>query len=283
MAILLVVAWARLAGRLLIGGATRVPNRRSIRTQQQIWPRATSATTACLAKEWCYQWRSPMRRTQTIIGVALSVGFPVLQVLPIPDPPPAMVYTALAGLLFSANNAFNVVGFDSPSLWLEFSARGGVRREQLVARLVTYGAGTVVGLVAAGVVVCAVSGNWSELPPYLLLTPTGVLCLMGVGAVVSATAPLSAVDGDNPFKRPVGATGCGYAITVMGAMAGLGVLLAPAVVGAILLDGAWRYLPVVASLGWGWAVWRVGTRAAVRRLNERGVDLLAELSPRLAS
>ena len=283
VAILLVVAWARLAGRLLIGGATRVPNRRSTRTQQQIWPRATSATTACLAKEWCYQWRSPMRHTQTIIGVALSVGFPVLQVLPIPDPPPAMVYTALAGLLFSANNAFNVVGFDSPSLWLEFSARGGVRREQLVARLVTYGAGTVVGLVAAGVVVCAVSGNWSELPPYLLLTPTGVLCLMGVGAVVSATAPLSAVDGDNPFKRPVGATGCGYAITVMGAMAGLGVLLAPAVVGAILLDGAWRYLPVVASLGWGWAVWRVGTRAAVRRLNERGVDLLAELSPRLAS
>ena len=69
----------------------------------------------------------------------------------------------------------------------------------------------------------------------------------------------------------------------MGAMAGLGVLLAPAVVGAILLDGAWRYLPVVASLGWGWAVWQVGTRAAVRRLNERGVDLLAELSPRLAS
>ena len=278
----LVWVWARLAGRLLVGGATRSGGRAEV-AGAPLWPRAVDPASAAFAKEWHYQWRSPMRRTQAIIGVALSAGFSLLQVLPVRDPSPKLIYSGLMALLFSANNAFNVVGFDSPSLWLEFSAAGGIRRHQLVARLVTYGSGTVASLVAAGFTVAAAKGLWSELPLYLAFTPMAVACLLGVGAVISAAAPLAAVDGDNPFKRPAGNTGCTYALAVIGAMAGMAVLVAPFVVPALLWDGNWRFVLAAGGAVWGWLVWRHGVARAMRTLERHGPDLMAELNPRLAA
>ncbi|HAP74583.1 MAG TPA: hypothetical protein DCR14_00690, partial [Acidimicrobiaceae bacterium] len=271
-----------LGARLLLHTSSDQRGRRRS-DARTVWPRSTGARGAAMAKEWRYQWRSPMRRTQAIIGVALSMGFAVLQTLPLDDPPATVIYAGMMGLLFSANNAFNVVGFDSHSLWLEFTAAGGLRRHQLEARLLSYGAGTMLGLVLAGLAVGVATGQWGELPIYLALTPTGVLCLLGVGAVVSAAWPLTAIDGDNPFKKPTGANGCGYALAVLGAMASLAVLLAPIALPLVLFDGWWRIGVAAGGWIWGWFVWRTGVSRGVARLDRHGPDLLAELSPRLGT
>ena len=99
-----------------------------------------------------------------------------------------------------------------------------------------------------------------------------------MGAGISAAAPLAAVDGDNPFKRPAGNTGCTYALAVIGAMAGMAVLVAPFVVPALLWDGNWRFVLAAGGAVWGWLVWRHGVARAMRTLERHGPDLMAELT-----
>lgn len=278
LGVALVWCWARLTGRMVVGSARHqaLPAAATAR----VWPSARDAATACLAKEWRYQWRSPTKRTQAIISLLMSIAFTVLQVIRLPDAGPKIVYLGMMSLLFASNNAFNVVGFDSPSLWLDVAAGGRLGRHQLRARLLVMGVPVTMSAAITIIAIAAIAGEWSEAALALAEVPGAVLCLLGVGAVISAAAPLPFTDGDNPFKRPAGASGCSYALAAFAAMLSLFVLLLPVLLPTIVFDGPWRVLLAVGGAVWGAAVWRVGLRRGERTLERHGPDVLAELSAR---
>lgn len=280
--LVLVASWARLTARLLVGSARHEAGRTS--RQRAIWARAHDGPSAALAKEWRYQWRSPMKRTQLVISTVMSVGFALLQVLRTGHATigPKAVFAGFLGLMFMAGNAFNIIGFDSPSLWLEFVAAGRVGRTQLRARSLAFSVSVAVPTVAAVTAVAVVSRQWSEVVLALALVPTAALCLLGVGVFVSAWVPLPMADGDNPFRRPSGANGCSYGLSIMGALASVTALFAPILVPAVVGDGTWRYLLPVIGAAWGYAIWSLGLRFGDRILLRRGPDLIAGLSGRAA-
>ncbi len=280
--LVLVASWARLTARLLVGSARHEAGR--TRHERAIWARAHDGPSAALAKEWRYQWRSPMKRTQLVISTVMSVGFALLQVMRTghAEIGPKAVFAGFLGLMFMAGNAFNIIGFDSPSLWLEFVAAGRVGRTQLRARSLAFSVSVAVPTVAAVAAVAAVSGEWSEVGLALALVPAAALCLLGVGVFVSAWVPLPMADGDNPFRRPSGANGCSYGASIMGALVSVSVLFAPILVPAIVGDGNWRYLLALSGAAWGYAIWSLGLRLGDRILLRRGPDLIAGLSNRAA-
>jgi hypothetical protein len=89
-------------------------------------------------------------------------------------------------------------------------------------------------------------------------------------------------DGDNPFRRPSGANGCSYGVSIMGALVSVSVLFAPVLVPAIVVNGSWRYVLPVIGAAWGYAIWSLGLRFGDRILVRRGPDLIAGLSNRAA-
>jgi hypothetical protein len=110
------------------------------------------------------------------------------------------------------------------------------------------------------------------------------MCLLGAGAVLSATMPLPAPDGNNPFARTAGENGCAYGIAVALAMGSLAVLLFPVIAPMVLADGAtWGYAAGLAGVAWGYWMFRTGLRMGAAKLHLRGPELLAELSQRAAT
>jgi ABC-2 type transport system permease protein len=277
----LVRTWAVLTVRLLVG--ERNASRSEASATSGLWPRATDAGSAAMAKAWRYQWRSPMRRSQLLIGTIMGIGLVLLQVLRMQQADPRVAFMGLAALLFSAATTFNVIGFDAPSLWLETVASGELTSMHLRTRLLALVPTIVVPVVGATMTVGIVTGQWREVPAVLLVTPAAALCLLGAGAVVSATMPLPMLDGNNPFSRPTGANGCSYGLAVLLALATLFVLLVPVVGPVALANGAaWGYLAALAGIAWGWFVWHTGVRLGARRLHHRTPELLAELTHRAA-
>ncbi|MEZ5215144.1 MAG: hypothetical protein R2705_07490 [Ilumatobacteraceae bacterium] len=133
---------------------------------------------------------------------------------------------------------------------------------------------------------CLILAAWSGftyLPLALLLAVSIALLGLGGGAWISALAPMTAVDGDNPFawRQGMSGKGCATGVYMFGGMVLLAIAAAPVVVPAII----WRDEPWVAIIGvvgivWGAAVWMLGVRLGARRLMVRGPELIAELSPK---
>jgi ABC-2 type transport system permease protein len=278
MAVVFVAVWARLTARLQV--STTRPTSAATR-EGTVWPGVTTARQAALAKELRYSVRAPFKRVQLLLGTAMTAGFTLLQVFNADSPDARIVFLAFIGVLFASGSSFNLIGFDSPSLWLELTANGRLDVTLLRARTLASAPLVLVPLVATIVLTAAITGKWGAVPQALLCAPTAAACTMGVGAVASAKAPLPYPDSDNPFQRPNGATGCAYGLQITFAFVVLSVLLAPVLVPVVIGGTAWwTFLVALAGLGWGVVVYRAGLRWASSNLAPRGPELFAELSSR---
>ncbi len=237
---------------------------------------------AALAKELRYLLRSPSRRVQAMLGLLMGIGFSIIQVMAQTDDAPTLVLFGLWGMIIVLSAPFNLLGFDSGSLWLELVG-GGPGRLQLFARSASQLPGLILPPVISIVAIAVWRAGWTLVPLALLLALTLALCALGAGAVVSVLAPVPQTDGDNPFAWRQGGSGkgCSTALTTFVGMAAVVVLAGPVVVPVLIYDDAgWAPLLAVGGVGWSALVWYFGIRWGARRLNGNEPELLAELSPR---
>lgn len=238
---------------------------------------------ASLAKEFRTAARSPGKRVQFLLGTLMGVGFALIQVTTLSATDrPNVVFLGMWASLLSIGGSFNVIGFDSPSLWLEVTA-GGPGRDQLFARTAAWLPHLLVPPVLGVLLIATWTGQWSLVPVALPVAVTIALTGLGAAAVVSSLAPVPFTDGDNPFSWRQGMSGKGC-ITAMYTLAGLavvGLLAAPVLVPVVVGHERWWALPLaLTGMGWGLGCWALGVVFGARRLAGRGPELLAELTSR---
>ncbi len=277
-AVLALAGWARATARLSVG-SERVAS--AATDDRPPLGRATTARGAALAREVRYLRRSPSKRVQLLMATLMGVGFAVIQVAQA-GPDDRAVFLGLTSMIMTSSSGFNLVGWDSASLWLD-DLTGGLTLDRLRARALGWFPHVVVpgilGVLTASVLV----GSWRATPVALVETISLGLLGLGVGAYVSTVAPIPANDGDNPFAWRSGMTGAGCAtgLWMLIGIASLGVVAAPTLLPLIIwYDRPWAPLLALAGLAVGVVVFAVGTRLGARRVAGHGPDLIAEFSPR---
>lgn len=291
-AVLWLAASALVAAAALAGWA-RVTARMLQTSERVMGERANSATAplggassewrAALAREWRYLRRSPGRRAQMVMTTVMDVGFAMVQVFRTSgDRDPRIVFVGLGAMVFAIGPAFNVIGFDSGSLWLE-DMTGGITVARLRARSLGCLAHALLPGALGVFAISAFAGKWSDTLLALACLPGLALGGLGVGALSSTITPLPAADGDNPFAWRAGTTGkgCTQAIWMIGGLLAMVVISLPSVLPAAIFDDRWWAYPLaLVGLALGILVFLAGTARGARRLAGRGPDLIAELSPR---
>lgn len=273
--------WARLTERLLTAPERVIGSRAA--DDRPALGRARTPLGACLAKEARYLLRSPGKRVQFLLGTLMGVGFALIQLLQRTGPDrPELVFLGLTAALLSIGGSFNVIGFDSPSLWLEV-VTGGPGRIALFARTAGWFPHLFVPSALAVVVIAVWTGEWSRVPMALALALCLAGCGLGVAAVVSVVAPVPYTDGDNPFswRQGMNGKGCITGLYTLGGLVGVGLLAAPVVAPVVLgSDHAWAAAVAAAGPVWGAGCWWLGVRLGSRALDGRGPELVAELTSR---
>ena len=220
---------------------------------------------------------------QFLLGTLMGVGFALIQAINLDSTDrPNVVFLGIWASLLSIGGSFNVIGFDSPSLWLEVVA-GGPGRDQLVARTAAWLPHLLVPPVLGVLIIATWTGQWDLVPLALPVAATIALTGLGAAAVVSSVAPVAYTDGDNPFswRQGMSGKGCITAVYTLGGLAVVGLLAAPILVPVVIGHREWWAWPI-AFVGplWGAGCWMLGIRLGTRRLVGRGPELLAELSSR---
>ena len=244
---------------------------------------AASPFGAAVAKEVRYLRRSPLRRTQLLIFTVMGTALTVFQAVRLHGS--ALPFMALIATVFGVGPAMNIIGFDSPSLWLEVVV-GGPDRTMLRARSLGYLPQLAVPTIVAAVVLGVWKGNWPSVIAVVMLAPSVALIAVGLGAWVSPRVPIPQRDGDNAFAWRNASTGkgCIVGVYVFCSLIVVGILAAP----IILPTLAWRErswvfaIPVVGAAG-ALAVWFVGTSLGGRSIRHKGPELLSELSNKAIS
>lgn len=281
VAVVALWAWAAVTKRLLTA-----PERTIGARSDDSWPplgRVANPRRATLAKEYRITTRSPGKRVQFLLGTLMGVGFAFIQATGLDaTADPTVVFFGLWAALLSIGGSFNVIGFDSASLWLEVVA-GGPDRHQLFARTAAWVPHLVIPPMLGVLVIATWAGEWGLVPVALALAVTIALAGLGVAAVVSSVAPVPYADNDNPFSWRQGMTGkgCITAIYAFVGLAAVAVLAAPILLPVLIGPERWWALPVaVLGMFWGAGCWSFGVRLGARRLAGRGPELLAELTSR---
>lgn len=244
---------------------------------------ARTARSAAVAKELRYLRRSPGKRVQFLLGSMMGIGFALIQALQAGiDDDPKVVFFALWGLLFTIAGSFNVVGYDSGSLWLEV-VTGGIRREHLAAKTFAWLPLLLIPPVGGSLLIGAISGQWRYVALVIVLAAVTASCGLGVAALVSTIAPMAQTDGDNPFswRQGMSGKGCITGVYSVGGLLAVGLVAAPVLVPCMVWPGRIWALPLaVVGLAYGAGIWTLGVTLGARRLAGRGPELLAELAPR---
>jgi ABC-2 type transport system permease protein len=278
LAVMALFGWSAMVDRLLRSSERVVGGRASAGA-----PLGTATTGFCaaLAKELIYVWRSPFKRVQLILGVVMGGGFCMLQALNAGNDEPRVVFIGLASPVFALSGAFNLIGFDSGSMWLDHLT-GGIRRDHLAARSLSWAPHVLVTPVVVTVVMAAVTGQWGVLPLALIASFGIALCGLAIGLVVSVKAPIPFQDGDNPFSwKASNSGGLVAGLYVFGGLIALAVVTAPFIVPMIIWYREWwAYLVAAVGIGFGVVLWRWALNWATRAVEGKTPSLIAKLSPR---
>lgn len=281
-AVAMLAQWGRMTQRMMEQSERIVETTRS-RSDEAPLGRASSPFGAAVAKEVRYLKRSPLRRTQLLTFTVMGTALTVFQALRLNGS--ALPFMALIATLFGVGPAMNIIGFDSPSLWLEVVV-GGPDRTVLRARSLSYIPQLSVPTIVAVLVLGVWKGSWGSVIDVLLLAPSVALIGVGLGALISPRAPIPQRDGDNAFAWRNASTGkgCLVGMYVFGSLFAVGILAAPIIVPTLLLrDRPWAVVIPIAGSAWAYGVWLVGTALGGRAIRFKGPELLAELSNKAIS
>ncbi len=273
--------WAAVTARLAQGSERPVGRA----TSSGSAPLGTAVTpqAAAVAREVRYLRRSPSKRVQLLMTTVMGVGFAAIQVLGSRGSQnPRVAFLGLVSMVMTSGSGFNLIGWDSASLWLE-DLSGGLTIERIRARALGWLPHVIVPGLLGVLTASALTGSWRATPLALVEAITIAMLALGIGAFVSTVVPMPANDGDNPFAWRSGMTGAGCmtGLWMIIGVAALGVIAAPTLVPLVVwYDRSWAPLISLAGLATGAGVYIVGTRRAAARVATRGPDLIAELSPR---
>jgi hypothetical protein len=265
---LLVTVWSRMIGsprtpRATIRGSRHAGLERAIERGR---------TRSVVVRELRAWWRDPSRLDLLVVApsfVLLTSLLPLIY-----DSPAALAWAGPVTALLGAATAANLIGLDGTALWLTLLTPGAVHHEvrgRQWAWLALFGPITI----AFTVPLAALSGGDTVWPWALALSAAFLGAGAGLVVYVAVTQP---APGPDPRRRSSAldhgdTTGQG----IFTVFAGL-VLATPAA--AVVLIGEvvdrdavrWAGVPVAVLFGWLLAWW-LG-RAAVRRLEARGPELL---------
>jgi ABC-2 type transport system permease protein len=270
--------WATMTTRLLRSSERIVGGRTSKGAPLGL---AATPFRAALAKEVRYVRRSPFKRVQLILGTVMGGGFCMVQALGAGKDEPRVLFIALAAPIFALSGAYNLLGFDSGSMWLD-QVTGGLRREHLAARSLSWLPHVFVSPVVVTTAMAAWMGQWRAWP-LVMATAIGVaFCGLAIGLIVSIKAPIPFQDGDNPFAfRSANSGGLISGLYVMGGLIGLAILTAPFVVPVVVgYRHWWAYLVAAGGVALGGLLWWRALARATRKIDGRTPALIAKLSPK---
>lgn len=268
--------WWRLVRRELtsITGDGGAPRRRR-RTLPGRGP-----VTVVAARELRYLWRHPVARTNTITSLVLSGLVLLPQRAALDEPPRVLTAAMLVGTV--GLSALNMLAVDGRAVQCDVLCADPavVLTGKALARAAL---GTAVVAVVA-VVLAALSGGWGYVPLTLLIALGLLGPVLGVGAFASVAMPVPVPDvaTGNPWSSAPG-QGCVTAIGAMLLFLVAAALSAPVVAAVVAghLTGSTvsLVLSALAAPAYGWWMWRLGLRAAGRRVAGRIPELLTALAP----
>ena len=259
---------------------------RRVRPLMGNWPAAAAVRpwAVVLRKELHYLVRSPQRRSALIVGTVIGAPFALLQALRIGDASNAAAYVAPTALIFGMGASNNLLGADSPSLWLEATSGTSVR-SLLIGRSIATVPFVVTPVFAAATLIAAISGGWMAFAEVAVLAVACCGLPIGVGSLVSVVAPLPQPDTANPFSQRRSSTGEGCLVGLMAVVSLFAVmlLLAPVTIGLLRWHG--RPVPVFGALVpsaavYSSIVWLSCVRLAARYATPRLPELLHDLGRR---
>ena len=281
LAALALSGWARATMRL-----ATMSERVSGTTRSSAGAPLGSASTplgAALAREWRYVRRSPGKRGQFIMTSVMGVGFTVIQVIRNTDHSgPRWAFAGLGAMLFGVSPSFNILGFDSPSLWLD-DLSGGMTKVRLRARSLGWLPHVLIPGLLGVVTASVLAGRWQATPLAMIAAVGMSLAGLGVGSFASTVTPMPVLDGDNPWawRNGMSGKGCSQGLWSVLGLAVMAVCAAPIVIPLVVFyDRPWAYAIAVAGIALGAGIFALGTRLGARRIGGRGPELIAELSPR---
>jgi ABC-2 type transport system permease protein len=240
---------------------------------------------AVAARELRYIVRDPRRRVQLLYGILMPV-FIVLPVLARGSlHREAAVLAAVTVSFFSGGlTGLNQFGVDGAAYWMNVVAGNDPGSDMLgkntAAVLIALPATTVIAFGLA-----AYTGGWRYVPIAIAASMAVLAVCLGVGNVVSVLAPQPMPDAvGNVWAQRSGA-GCATGMISMLARLIEMLLLLPVGL-AVLAAATWPLsgtVTMAVSLVYGWLLWRLGLRMAVRRVWWRLPELLDMLSPKQAA
>ncbi|MCP2260818.1 ABC-2 type transport system permease protein [Streptoalloteichus tenebrarius] len=242
---------------------------------------------AVAVKEVRTWWRDTRRRSVLIPGLVLGLVLPVLPAVLGDDRGLGgfgmLAYGPLLVILLSCMNSGNLYGFDGTALWHTLVQPDGVRAD-VRGRQLGWLAYVAPVAVVASLALPALTGRTDAYPWLLSLVPALLGGASGVVMVLSVFAAYPVpTQRSNPFAAG-GMPGCSKGLLQIVISLLLLVVALPEialVLAGTLVDSAvlgWAAVPVGVGVGLltGWGFGRV----AIRRLEERGPELLATVRSR---
>ncbi len=282
---LLVAGWAVALTRALesgnavaSGGAVRAGSQLAPAWAARLLPRDASGAVA--ARTLTYWWRDPRQRVGLIVVPVAVLGIVVGPRLG--GAPAEFVLVAgpaVASLI--GLTALNQTAYDGSALWVHLAAGLSGRDDRWGRAMGTLAWAVPVVVVTAGLS-AVLAGRPALLPAVVGASVAALLAGIAVASVANVVAPYPAPPpGANPFSTPSG----GNVATVLQQLVGglvAGALVVPSAL-LLMLATVWNVAVGAVLLGagpiYGVVLLRIGARVGGARLDTRGPEILATISP----
>jgi ABC-2 type transport system permease protein len=235
-------------------------------------------TGAVAARETRVTWRDPRRRVQLVSSLLLPflvLGGVLARGV---SHQPALVYGALLVIGLGGARANNQLGLDGRAWWVH-EASGADPASDLRGKNLSLALTSLPIAAGAALILAAVSGGWAQLAAVILFAAGLCGIQLGVGNIVSLRAPSPMPSSRNNAWAANTGQGCLIGLIGIAALFAVGVLSLPAIIAVVLVPSApGRTVIAVASVGYGYGLWRAGTAVAVRDGRRRGPEILEALN-----
>ena len=236
---------------------------------------------AVAAKDLRLSWRDPRQRV-ALFGIVFAAAVPVFSLRALASTSPRVLLMAALPAFVLGTQSTNQFGFDGAAHWVSV-ATGNDPRPELVGKNLARLVIAVPCVTIAMVGLALRAGSVEFALPALGLATAGFGIAMGLGNSFSVRSPVPLPDSAaNVFSA--GNTGQGLAAAgpALAVLFGGMLLVSPLLVGIFLAGQSTLLLTSlgVAGVAVGVAAWRFGTAVAVRAVQDRQPELLAELSVR---